>query len=230
MYDPITCRGAVSVYQHQLEYQLERRAGCNVDLTITDNYRSMVTVRRRRRVVDVRLHHMFLDAEEVVLDALGRYISTGEDGLDDIRAYVEDNSHKINYRPRRTVLRPVGRHYDLEEIRDEVIQRHFPEKDPPHITWGRRSPGKNKSTIKFGSYDQGKRLIRIHPKLDAAWVPRYFIRFLIYHEILHREIPAKPGNVHSDEFIARMKKFPDYGRAVQWQEDNLHRFLENAGS
>ena len=220
--------GDIAVSEQQLRRELERQAGRKLSLTITDNHRSMISIRRRHRTVKVRLHHMFLDAGDHVLDALGRYVETGEDGLDRIREYIQENAHRVNYRPRRVTVRPRGEHVDLEEVLEEVTQRHFPHENPPHITWGRTTPGKNQRSIQFGSYDRGKNLIRINPKLDVPWVPRYFLRYLIFHEILHREIPPRPGNVHTGEFMDRLRKFPDYERAVSWQENNLHRFVENA--
>ncbi|MFP4027786.1 MAG: hypothetical protein ACLFWL_08355 [Candidatus Brocadiia bacterium] len=214
--------------KRELARQLERHSGCDVRLTLTDNYRSMISVRHRDGVAEVRMHRMFLDAPDDVLNAVGYYIGGDESGMDCVREYIRENEHRINYQPRRTYLRPRGRHFDLEELRDEVLGEHFPDDDWPHISWGRTTPGKNKSSIQFASYDGRKDLIRINPKLDASFVPGYFVRFLIFHEMLHREIPPTPGNVHSVEFTEQLEKFPEYQRAMEWEENNLHRFVKAA--
>ena len=211
-----------------LAREIENRTGLNVNVTLTDNYRSMVSVRPRRNSLDVRLHHMFAEAGEETLEALAHYVQTGDRGLETIRAYVRRNTEKINCRPRRTILRPRGQHFDLERIRDAVMREHFSGQPAPHITWGRTTRGKNRRSIQFASYDATRDLIRVNPKLDASFTPRYFLRFLVFHEILHRQIPPEPGNVHSQEFSDRLAKFPDYERARRWENENLDRFIKSA--
>ena len=60
------------------------------------------------------------------------------------------------------------------------------------ICWGSegRARGRKRSTIKLGSYSAQEQLIRIHPRLDQPFVPRYFISFVIFHEMLHHVMPA----------------------------------------
>ena len=66
--------------------------------------------------------------------------------------------------------------------------------------------------------------------LDAAFVPGWFIEYVVYHEMLHSVVPDEPGlngkrKVHTDEFNRRERQFHFYRRARQWENENLARFL-----
>src|SRR6267142_1461475 len=86
-----------------------------------------------------------------------------------------------------------------------------------------------RATIKLGSYSAVERLIRIHPNLDRSWVPRYFLQFIIYHEMLHHVIPASrgPGRglLHPPEFRLREEQFRHYERAIAWEKSHIGRIL-----
>src|SRR4030067_243691 len=59
----------------------------------------------------------------------------------------------------------------------------------------------------LGSYCEQTESIRIHPVLDRENVPHYFIRYVVYHEMLHsilrREKNNGRGAIHSPEFSKR---------------------------
>ena len=93
------------------------------------------------------------------------------------------------------------------------------------ITWGRGPKRRSRSSIQYGSWSDSERLIRIHPKLDSARVPGYFVRYIVFHEMLHA-IVIKGGRVHHNrEFRQREQAYPDYKRALAWQKKNLHIFI-----
>jgi hypothetical protein len=89
-------------------------------------------------------------------------------------------------------------------------------------------------TIRFGSYIAEHDLIRIHPALDAPWVPRFFVESIVYHEMMHAVIPiAKDASgrrcIHSSEFRRREREFHAHGEALAWERENLPRLLEARG-
>jgi hypothetical protein len=65
-------------------------------------------------------------------------------------------------------------------------------------------------------------MIRINPILDSRSVPRYFLEFIVYHEMLHADIGIKKGVVrriiHSSEFKKREKLFKHYEKAINWEK------------
>jgi hypothetical protein len=98
------------------------------------------------------------------------------------------------------------------------------------INWGPRGGRRRRRTsIKMGSYSVEDRLIRIHPSLDRRFVPRYFLEWIVFHEMLHQvhDIPVIGGRrqFHTPEFLAAEREFIQYDRARLWERENLDRLL-----
>jgi len=85
--------------------------------------------------------------------------------------------------------------------------------------------------MRLGVYQPQKQVIRIHPALDQAFVPRYFVEFIVYHELLHHAIPPTRINgrycVHSVAFRRCERAFPRYTEAIAWRKQHLRRLLES---
>jgi hypothetical protein len=200
--------------------------------SITDNRHSIITHRTKRGVLHVRVHHMFLDAPPVVSEALVRYIVRGDrDASAALGDYIDANAARLARRSRRVPLLTKGRRHDLLAIFEKVNRRYFDDAVNALITWGKRSTTKSKKrrTIKLGSYSAVDRMIRIHPALDQKWVPRYFVTYIVYHEMLHHVIPGSRGlgrvNLHPPEFKEREKEFRHYERALGWEKRHIARLL-----
>ncbi len=125
-----------------------------------------------------------------------------------------------------------GKHHDLRAIFDKLNARYFRNALRRYtITWGRRRRLRPKAYFIFGTIQEEDRVIRIHPLLDANWVPRWFLEFVIYHEMLHSVVPdvydrkRRRRIVHTEEFARREQRFPHYTRAQKWEAENLARFL-----
>ena len=125
-----------------------------------------------------------------------------------------------------------GRHHDLRAIFDKLNARYFRNSLRRYtIAWGRKRRLRPKAYFIFGTIQEEDRIIRIHPLLDANWVPRWFLEFVIYHEMLHSVVPdiydpkRRRRIVHTSEFTKREHRFPHYSRARRWEAENLARFL-----
>jgi hypothetical protein len=183
---------------------LERRlkAACPgrpVVLSITDNRHSIISHSLKSNVLHARIHHMFLDAPPRVIDALVRYVARDDRAASQIVGhYIEANGARLaRRRPRAIPLHAKGKHHDLLSLFNDLNERYFDGSCHALITWGRRTTRKNREprrAIKLGSYSSLERLIRIHPVLDRTWVPRYFVAYVVYHEMLHHMIPSARGN------------------------------------
>ncbi len=215
---------------------LERRLSANLDerilLSITDNHRTIISSNRRGGLLRVRLHHMFLDADGAILRSLALYLKGDNgDASANVNDYIKQNEHQIRSRRRRRVaIRTSGDCHDLTDIFDELNQHWFSGSLDAKCTWGRRSPSSRKRhSIRLGTYCAEDRLIRIHPVLDQPWVPRFFVAFIMFHEMLHHALPALIRNgkrcFHTDEFRAYEQRFPYYEHAIRWERRNLHRLL-----
>jgi hypothetical protein len=205
-----------------------------VQLAVTDNRRRMVSHCRKRGVLQVRVHMMFLGASDRMAEALVRWVVNGdEESSVIVGRYIDENTHRIRAsEPPSGPLRERGSHHDLSAILQEVNAKYFDGAiSDVHITWGRRAQPRNKrrTTIKLGSYSAVQRLIRVHPVLDNAWVPRYFVSYIVYHELLHHLIPAVRSSgrmlLHSSEFGDREREFRHYERAIAWEEKHIERLL-----
>lgn len=220
-----------------LELTLRARAQAPLRLTITDNRRTMVSLRKHKRtnLIEARVHHMFLHADASVWRALGDYLCSGERAAAScIANYIEQHRQHIRRPKRRPLaLATAGQHHDLGEICRSVNERYFEGKLQVNISWSREAagrPSKGRRSIKLGSYTPRDRLIRVHPALDAASVPRYFVEYIVYHEMLHHVLPPKARNgrreLHGRTFLAREREFRDYDAALRWERKNLKKLLQ----
>jgi hypothetical protein len=205
-----------------------------VVLSITDNRHSIVSHTKSGGVLRVRLHHMFLDAPPQVVRALVRYITRG-DRQASIRVgqYIDVNGDRLDRRARRLNLVTKGKRHDLLSIFDDLNERYFGGAVHALVTWGKSRPRRRRPrlTIKLGSYSAAERLIRVHPVLDRKWVPRYFVGFIVYHEMLHHMLPASRGALrrmlHPREFREREREFWYFERAVAWERGHIGRLLRS---
>jgi predicted SprT family Zn-dependent metalloprotease len=124
-----------------------------------------------------------------------------------------------------------GRHHDLDQILADLRARYFPACAAITIRWGRWSGRTRTRSMRFGAYLPAAKLIRIHPALDQAFVPRSFVEFIVYHELLHSVIPpvCVKGRyqIHSAAFRQREREFPAYAEAMAWRQQSLRRLLRS---
>jgi len=220
---------------------LERRIRAHlsrgrVQVTLTDNRYTMISVRRiaKERRYEVRLHHMFADADPVITRALARYIADNDAEASRVLGdFIDANSGHVRGRARRTpttVIFTAGEHHDLRQIFDDLNVRYFGNKIEAAITWGARTGRpRRRNSIKMGSYSVEDRLIRIHRSLDRAFVPRFFVAWIVFHEMLHQvhDIRVKNGRreFHSKEFLADEAQFEHYDEARSWERRHLDAIL-----
>jgi hypothetical protein len=205
-----------------------------VALHVTDNKRVLISQKRDGERLVVRLHHVFLRAEPAVVSAIARYVHRRDEKagalIDAFLSREQDYLRRSRAR-RETRARPLGEVHDLESILDEVATTHFEEGLAlPRITWGKRSGAKRKRrSIQLGTYEREIALIRIHPALDRDWVPRTYVAFIVYHELLHHLVPpverAGRLHVHTAEFRRLERRYAHYDEARRFEKENLNRLL-----
>lgn len=220
---------------------LERRIRAHlhkgrVTVTLTDNRYTMISVRRvaKERRYEVRLHAMFVDADPVITRALARYIADNDPVSSRVLGdFIDQNAGHVRGRARRQPTQMIftaGEHHDLREIYDELNARYFANKIDAAITWGQRTGRpRRRNSIKMGSYSVEDRLIRIHRSLDRAFVPHFFIAWIVFHEMLHQvhDIRVKNGRreFHSKEFLADEAMYEHYEQAKSWERRHLDALL-----
>ena len=100
----------------------------------------------------------------------------------------------------------------------------------PGITWGRRGPRRVRHTLQLGSFDPEQKLVRVHPVLDQEAVPSFFVRSVLFHELLHAALEGADDarRHHGPEFRARERAYRDHDRALAWQERHLAALIRSA--
>ena len=217
----------------ELRARLARRLGEAVRLSVHDNRSTMVSYRREQGTLALRVHHMFLAADDDTTCALADFASARRRRHQAGRlldAFIRRNQAVI--RPPRPLerLEPRGRVHDLAHVFRDLNERCFDGAIDATIGWSRAPLGRRRRTIKMGVYYHDSRTIRIHPALDQPIVPPYVVEFIVYHEMLHQVCPAEVGPVgkkivHTRTFRARERSHPDHERALAWEKVHLEQLL-----
>lgn len=124
-----------------------------------------------------------------------------------------------------------GKFFNLRAIFDKLNAKYFRNRLRDYtILWGRKRVGRPRDEIVFATIQEDDRMIRIHPLLDRALVPAWFLEYVIYHEMCHAVVRDRYDSsgrriVHHDKFWARERRFHWFKRAKTWEEENLARFL-----
>ena len=231
----------------ELQRALNRLTGGRLSgLILTDNRRTILSVQRgrpgdrTRTQLTLRIHRSFVGAPPEVLQAVAAFLESRK-GSDRAReALTVIRQHFSTYRPaarsRRAALRSTGVVYDLREIVDELNERYFGSRLSVGVTWGRSSGGaahhcrrRRTSSLQLGSYSYEDRLIRLHGVLDQPAIPRYVIEAVLFHELVHADLPPVVKNgrrcFHTPEFRRREREYRHLDKADRWIQEHLPDLL-----
>lgn len=230
---------------------LESELDCEVQLAGTRSRKRPLQLRVLRRarperglieLIELRLHPLFDEAPSELHGAVASWIRSGARARSACRRidlWIQRGLERLPApAPAPERLRPRGSTYDLgalaEELRRAHFAAHFPEPAAlPPITWGRSSGARVRRSLRLGSCDPDRRLVRIHPVLDQPGVPEFFVRFVVHHELLHAVLPPHqtPSGRwvhHGAEFRRRERAYPEYQRARGWEDRHLGELLRAA--
>jgi Protein of unknown function DUF45 len=190
-------------------------------------YSSLVlTIRRREETVYVRFSDLLRRAPLPVLEAAAALLLSRvyhRKASRELTAPYLEYSRSNRTRARIKQMRrrrvrpaaagPLGRHFDLEKLFDELNATYFAGAlTRPHVGWSRRTWRRQ-----FGCYDPGPNHILLNRRMDRPGVPRYAVEYVLFHEMLHVKHPTRRSGCtlvsHSPEFRAEEKRFEDFDRA-----------------
>lgn len=206
-----------------LKDYFEKAAGKAISLTLTDNYTSMLSVKTKGNSVFVRLHRMFLHAENYIIREIAEFIKFRKRRTPLISKFIRENKHYLkNKSSRPPVIRTQGKYYNLKELFNSLNDEYFKGRITASISWGKKNPRWAVRKRTLGSYSSRTNTIRINPILDKKNVPQYFLNFIVYHEMLHSDMSVGKKNgrrlVHSPEFKRRERLFEHYEKAISWEK------------
>ena len=173
--------------------------------------------------VKLRVHEAFRGAGPEVMKALRAYLRTRRrKPWRVVTGFINTIDATATTARRLTPLRTAGEVHDLEEIQRDVNETFFNGRVKCLVGWGRAGRGRRgrkPRSIRYGSWDVTTRTARINPRLDDRRVPREFVRYIVFHEMLHAVVPATVRNgrrrTHTAQFRALEKGFPELDRMTK---------------
>lgn len=215
-----------------------------VGVVFTRSRRTPVAVRPLREprgALEVRLHGLFTDAPIEVRAALTSWLRRGRRApraTDRIDAFIAEILRREPPPAARRIVAIPGEHHDLDRLAHELLEGELALDFPagtarPTVLFGRRNGSRTRHSLRLGSYDSDARLVRIHPVLDQPVVPEWFVRFVVFHELLHAVFPIRRGEDkrwihHSRAFRQREHAYVDHDRAHAWERAHLSRLIRSA--
>jgi hypothetical protein len=116
---------------------------------------------------------------------------------------------------------PLEGHHHLASLANEVHRTYFYKYPQLRVRWGQQIQRKSRRSIRLGSYNHVTNEIRIHPSLNAANIPAFFIQSIIHHEYLHHVL----GPNHNRRFHWHERKFRYFRESKEWIRRNLFLLL-----
>ncbi|MEO5356687.1 MAG: SprT-like domain-containing protein [Nitrospirae bacterium YQR-1] len=215
---------------NRLKSCLEKTTSMPVNLTITDNSSSLLTINTISKTVVVRAHRMFLGAPDGVIKEIALIATNKKKKAVVIKKFINDNAGSIkapSVNRKRTII-TRGNFHNLREVFDALNSTYFQGSISCAITWAKRTSQGIAKRRRLGSYNSKDGVISINPVLDKPVIPQYLVEYIIYHEMLHADIGVRVENnrrsAHFREFKETERKFKDYERAVLFIKNNFNLF------
>jgi hypothetical protein len=161
------------------------------------NLASIYRVTQGKDGLRLQAHEGFARAPAQVIEALVITLLSGKDAQDGegqsylsmIKAYTQSRAFRgiateLDILVPADPSRSLGQHFDLEIIFDKVNRTYFEGRmAKPNLIWN-----KTLTHRKFGHYQAAKDTVMISISLDQASVPDYVVEFVMYHELLHKQL------------------------------------------
>lgn len=221
-----------------IAFVLSARAGRHVDVRFGRSRTLPVQLSRTGNVYRVRLHAFFAEAPQPVVRALATWVACGRRDRDAVAlldAWIDAALDRLPARPKQAPRpQPVGAVHDLVALSREVRAGGWLDDlaREPGLGWG-RPHGRARHSLQLGLYDPDVDHVRIHPVLDHGTVPAWFVRSVLFHELLHAALPPRRDArgrwvKHGPEFRRRERAHPDHARAEAWLAANISRLIAAA--
>ena len=219
----------------RLDLAVKRHLGEDTQVKVTDTTTVLLSSSRVKGRLKARVHQLFLDADDRVMNAVGLFLKSGDKSAGEvIDDYIDTQKHLLAMHV-SSAGTPVGEHHNLTAIFEVLKARYFSDLDlQTDIVWGRYSRAKAKHSITLGTYDTRAKRITIHPALDQQRVPRTCVARVVHHEMCHIVHPAQTTTagkrvVHTPAFRAEEAKYDDAEFADRWIQKHLESLLSFSG-
>jgi predicted metal-dependent hydrolase len=181
---------------------------------------ALYKISQKNRIWELKIQESFIHAPDTVLTAMLKMVKAEPDP--ELQRTIRDHTFNEGYRKIRENLEYLdipsasfasGHIHHLAESFARVNQTYFRGKlSRPHLTWNNRLTHR-----KFGHYQWDTDTVMISKSLDQPAVPELVLDYVMYHELLHKELGALRGNknriAHTREFRLKEGKFKNFSRA-----------------
>ena len=180
----------------------------------------LYSVQTNNHSLRLSLHEGFVGAPDHILDSITNVIFNGKISEDVrlLREYSEGQmfrrisrkANKSNFKDNGAGAK--GEHFDLDEVFDKVKKKYFEDiNSKPRLIWNKQITKR-----KLGHYNADTDTIMISIALDKDETPDFLIEYVMYHELLHKQIGFIHKNhkryAHTPEFHVAEKEFDKYAQ------------------
>lgn len=204
-------------------------------LRLNHNRKTMLSLRGRQGGSVVSVHVGLLDHPEALAELPAWILSNGRRTSPHLRQALREvwRVHRHRSISQSPVALPdletISAPFDLCEFFTEVHRTWFPHLTKPSIRWGRNSPRRTLTSIRFACYrSRPQPSIVVNPRLARPWVPKIFVEHVLYHELCHHaqaSAPIRGERPHSRRFRQWEAQYPHHVLARIWERLHLERFL-----
>jgi predicted metal-dependent hydrolase len=196
------------------------------------NMSSIYHFGKNSRGIHLVLHEAFIEAPGTILEDLVALVSSRRSLQRDkrIKEYIKQPLFQKYFQELKSSQKnrpdsPGGKHFDLEKIFEQVNREYFSGSIArPRLVWTRTATQR-----KLGHYQAETDTVAISRSLDSSRTPPTLINFIMYHELLHKQLGTKLINgrryAHTPEFRKSEHLYKDY-EPCQLMIKNLH-FIKN---
>jgi hypothetical protein len=220
-------------FERLITEELERQGVRLGKLKVTHNRVRLLSYRRTQSGIALRVSDRLFAVGMPLIGIISNYLNGEASGERALKAAIAQLPSARPPSQRRFTLVHQGVFFRLDTLLKDEIEASGLDGDGVRITWGYRcSVRRGQRSIRLGSYRPDHDLIRIHRILDQSSVPEEVVRFIIFHELLHR----KHGRLttwtphHSSAFRSEEKKHVAYDLTQRWLDTQLPLILRKAWS
>lgn len=204
-------------------------------LRLNRNGKTMLSLRGRQGGSVVSVHVGLLDHPEALAELPGWIASNGRRTPPSLRQALQDVWREQHQRSltiaaaELPALESLPTSFDLDGVFTLIHGTWFPHLTKPAIRWGRNSPRRRLTSIRFACYrSRPQPAIVVNPRLAQPWVPKVFVEHVLYHELCHHaqaSAPIRGEPPHSHRFRQWEAQYPHHELARMWERRHLERFL-----
>lgn len=228
-----------------LRRKLEALAGRPIRLRLNHNRHTYFSVQfPKGEPARLSLSRRFAEAPDDVLAAVARMMKRRDPEASEICRRFVDRYDEAHPRPApalpRNLRKTKGQWHDLAELAREVNAQYFNAALNIRIAWGkqaapkRRGKVRRRRSVQFGSYDRSLDVVRINPVLDSPDVPRFYMNYLVYHELLHKALGERRPSDRSGKARSGKARSGAAGRRIHHAEfqrrESLHEFYRESAA